>query len=146
MIISYLFPRRVPNSLIPPSPPLPTQNKNAVGLDPTNTADEHPADANAMLSCLASNALNLNTKCPVCMATFWLHSVSPDKSLQKTGCRICGPPWLFLLSGLQKVHDARLTIQRSNQMSEMEETKVTPMNQTNESPKTSSACGSSDCS
>ena len=66
-----------------------TQGKHAVGLGSTNTADEPPADSKAMPSCLDSNALNLNTKCSVGMATFWLHSVRLDISLQKTGCGLC---------------------------------------------------------
>ena len=103
------------------------------------------ADANAMPSYLDTNALTLNTKCPLCMPTFWLHSVRHGKSLQNVGCRICGAPWLFLVSGQLKVHDARQPIQRSYPMSQMEETKATPMNQTNESQKPSSTCGSSDC-
>ena len=62
-----------------------TQGKHAVGLGSTNTADEPPADSKAMPSCLDSNALNLNTKWAVGLATFWLHSVRPDKSLQENG-------------------------------------------------------------
>ena len=54
-----------------------TQGKHAVGLGSTNTADEPPADSKAMPSCLDSNALNLNTKWAVGLATFRLHSVRP---------------------------------------------------------------------